>query len=265
MVGKVSPPIGVPSTIICKASDGKAEASTQASVTVFEWIVPTQFADTLAYKGQEVRDGIVYEGKLYLVWLVSNEQRTNSDYAYLSIFDTNTASAVELSRTEILSPENTSSDDASSVAVDQDGIYISGDMQNGGPFLTALDFNTTVKWALHTPQYLDDTILMQMVVQNGFVYITGFIWGSAPGFTNAGHYDVLVGKYATSGNLVWLVQWGTSGFDRGENIKADAEGIYVEVNAGDTTTIGMTTPPPAYIGNLTLKYDFDGNLISVTQ
>ena len=73
------------------------------------------------------------------------------------------------------------------------------------------------------------------------------------------------GTMLADGSLIWLSQWGTNGLDWEKNIEVKADGIYVSVEAGFTSIMSPDTPTPAYIGNATLKYDFDGNLLSVTQ
>ena len=55
--------------ITCKVSDAQAEDNAQIDVVVQEWVIPTQFASSLS-NCDMVADGAVFNGKLYLGWMV---------------------------------------------------------------------------------------------------------------------------------------------------------------------------------------------------
>jgi hypothetical protein len=58
------------------------------------------------------------------------------------------------------------------------------------------------------------------------IYVTGRTEGSFPGYTNAGGDDAYLAKFNYSGGMLWVDQFGTPYFDRGNGITADPTGVY---------------------------------------
>ncbi len=263
------------SIITCKVSDSKIETLAQINIAIQEWVIPTQFASSLSACDRVV-DGANFNGKLYLVWMKSNNICTSYDVSYLSIFNSNTFSSSEVLRINIVGIDGVQIEGvlASDVEVDQDGIYLAITDYNAQiTFLTKLDFNANRIW-LSAPSDINQIGVYGRIdmikVQSGYIYITGQIGGQVPGFINAGYDDIFVGKYTTAdGSQIWLSQWGTTGIDmtgyNGRRISVELDGIYVPIDAGFTSILDPNTPTPAYIRETTLKYDFNGNLLSVTQ
>ena len=257
----VAPVTAGTSIITCKVSDSRLETSSQVSVAIQDWVVPTQFASSLT-NCDFITDGTVYNGKLYLTWWKSDSLCIGPDKSYLSIFSSNSTDAIELSRTEILI--NGGYAVASSVAIDNE-IYLSANYMNQG-YLMALDLNTQApRWTVSVaPQNQNGAKIVE--ARDGYIYVAGEVYGALPGFIDNGTGDIIIGKYDINGNSYWLSQWGTTCIDYAGSIEIKADGVYVGVGAGNFCNILQpSTPPPSYTGNLTLKYDFNGNLLSVTQ
>ena len=244
--------------ITCKVSDSKIETFKQVSIITKEWVLPTQFASSLRASDMIV-DGVIFNNKLYLIW--SESDMIGPTGSYLSVFDSDMVSAIEISRIEILSQNGTFSA-VSSITVDTDGIYIGGGPEYGYRFIKYLAFDLSEILMILSPSY--GTIGGSLITTSTSIYSIGDTHSQAPGFIQSGDGDILIWKHNKNGNLEWVSQWGTTGIDWGRNIEVKADGIYVSAEAG-FTAISPPTSPPAYVGSVTLKYDFDGNLLSVTQ
>lgn len=114
---------------------------------------------------------------------------------------------------------------------------------------------------------------------DGNVYTTGHFQGIAdfdPGlgtinFTSAGYDDIFIQKLDTNGNLLWVKQFGGTGFDQGSSITTDVDGsVYT---TGQFYNSVDFDPGPGTI-NLTSaglfdifiqKLDNNGNLLWVKQ
>ncbi|MCK5606380.1 SBBP repeat-containing protein, partial [Candidatus Pacearchaeota archaeon] len=59
---------------------------------------------------------------------------------------------------------------------------------------------------------------------NGNSYVTGNTSGDLAGTGHAGLYDVFMTKYDTSGNPLWIKQFGSANHDYGSGIAVDANG-----------------------------------------
>jgi len=102
-----------------------------------------------------------------------------------------------------------------------------------------------------------------ITVVGGNVYVTGYTYGTLPGQSSAGGWDVFVRKYSAAGTELWTRQFGTSGIDQTFNISADAGGnIYI---IGHT---GGTLPGQSSAGSndaFVRKYDSAGNEVWTRQ
>jgi hypothetical protein len=145
--------------------------------------------------------------------------------------------------------------------------YTNGSL-NGQPFagkqdvfVQQWDQNGNVLWTreIGTPDF--DRAYGIAVNANG-VFVTGRTNGAFPGQTNSGGIDAFVAEFDTSGNQVWLTQFGTSSDDRGWGIALDDTGIYI---AGRTegSFPGYTNQggDDAY----TAKFDFNGNMLWLNE
>ena len=103
------------------------------------------------------------------------------------------------------------------------------------------------------------------------VYITGSFFESAvfdgTSLTSAGHNDIFIAKYDSSGNLIWVKQAGGTSYDRGKSIIADNSGNIYLTGHFKTNTTFENTFFSAY-GQYDIfiaRYDSNGNLIWVKQ
>ena len=95
----------------------------------------------------------------------------------------------------------------------------------------------------------------------GNVYITGRTSGNLGG-PNAGSSDAFLGKYNTSGNVLWTRQLGTSGNDVSHGVAVDELGnIYI---AGDTSG-SLGGPNAGSSDAFLIKYDTSGNVLWTRQ
>lgn len=94
------------------------------------------------------------------------------------------------------------------------------------------------------------------------VYVAGYTYGVLPGEANAGGVDAFLRRLDSQGNVVWQVQFGTSGDEGASGVAMDSTGLYV---AG---FIDGRFPGEAKVGSedgFLAKYGFDGTPVWVTQ
>jgi hypothetical protein len=107
---------------------------------------------------------------------------------------------------------------------------------------------------------------------DGDVYVAGFSrnnvnWGSGIISTSFGYYDVLILKYSTSGELLWVKNAGGSGFDRADAISIDKEGnCYITGGVGENTVFDSLTFSGQVINSFLAKIKTDDpTSIELTQ
>jgi hypothetical protein len=94
---------------------------------------------------------------------------------------------------------------------------------------------------------------------SGNVFVTGWCSGSIDGTPYLGNGDNFLAKYSSSGQQLWLKQWGTGNKDTGYAVATDA--------AGNVYVSGYTTGPlygVSPLGNrdyFLAKYDASGNFL----
>lgn len=92
---------------------------------------------------------------------------------------------------------------------------------------------------------------------SGNSYVTGSTNGNLAG-PNLGGYDGFLGKYDSAGNLLWMRQIGTAGYDSGNAIAVDSTGsLYVT----GVTNGGITLPSGSGGDVLVAKFSSGGDLI----
>lgn len=164
------------------------------------------------------------------------------------------------------------SDRGWAVAVDGSGnVYISGDTKgsfdgfgNQGEkdaFLVKFDTSGNKLWTRQIGTEYTDTSDAVAVDNAGNVYISGITKGDLGG-TNAGSFDAFLAKFDSSGNQVWMRQFGTTANEGGQAVSVDVSGnIYV---SGDTG--GSLGGPNAGSGDAFLaKYDASGSQVWIRQ
>ncbi|HLA82377.1 MAG TPA: hypothetical protein VJP78_12295 [Thermoleophilia bacterium] len=158
-------------------------------------------------------------------------------------------------------------DRATSLAVDDSGIYVAGaavaalpGQTTDGPFIRKYDLAGNEVW---TRQFYAGFFygFGGIAVYSSGVYVAGWTVITLEG-TSAGWIDAFVRKYDLDGNEVWTRQFGSPESDVARGIAADASGVYV---IGETEG---ALPGQTRVGHLNAfvrKYDFDGNEVWTRQ
>ncbi len=130
-------------------------------------------------------------------------------------------------------------DDAYGVATDASGnVYVSGSTYGSLPgntsagdadaFVAKYDSGGVQKWVEQFGSSTYDQAYGVATDASGNVYVSGSTYGSLPGNTSAGDYDVFVAKYDSGGVQKWVEQFGSSTYDRAYGVATDASGnVYV--------------------------------------
>lgn len=135
-------------------------------------------------------------------------------------------------------------------------VYVAGTSQIGtaDAFLSKFSPSGTRYWSQQFGTTSLDFAFDLCIDGQGSVFVSGLTEGAMYG-TNAGGSDVFVVKYDGDGNKQWSRQYGTTGYDFGEGIAADAAGnVYVTGNSN----FGY---PITDIDTLVVKYDTTGELV----
>lgn len=169
---------------------------------------------------------------------------------------------------------STNSDYAEGVTTDANGnIYVDGYTEGAMPghasagsadvFLAKYDANGNQVWVRQFGTSSWDNPVGIASDANGNTVLVGGTGGSFPTFTNAGGYDVLLAKYDTNGNQLWLKQFGTSASDSASGTTVDSQ--------GNITIVGSTQgalPAQSNAGGsdvFVAKYDSGGNQLWLDQ
>jgi hypothetical protein len=108
----------------------------------------------------------------------------------------------------------------------------------------------------------DDIAYAVATDTSGNIYITGSTGGSLPGWTSSGGKDIFLAKFDSSGNIIFVNQFGTNQDDVAYGIAVDTGGnIYITGSTGGN--LGTTSA-----GGLDIfltKFDSSGNRIFTQQ
>jgi hypothetical protein len=138
------------------------------------------------------------------------------------------------------------------IAVDATGnIYVTGQI-DGDIFIIKCDNSGNQLWIKQFSTIANDQGSGIAVDAAGNIYVTGYTYSDIAGTGNAGLYDVFIAKYDTSGNQLWIKQFGTADTDRAYDIAVDA--------AGNSYVTGYTDG-----GAFIAKYDNSGNQLWIKQ
>jgi uncharacterized protein (TIGR03437 family) len=161
-----------------------------------------------------------------------------------------------------------STDEATAVAADSSGIYVTGrtngDLAPPGQggfdaFLRKYDAAGTVVWTRQFGSSTTDAAYAVAVNASG-VYVGGETSGAFPGFTKAGGlYDAFVARFDLAGAQQWIRQFGTSFEDAVYGAAASTAGIYFAGFAEDA----MPGQPSG--GAFVRRYDVSGNETGTVQ
>lgn len=86
-----------------------------------------------------------------------------------------------------------------------------------------------------------------------------------PGHTSAGLNDAIVGKYSTSGNLLWTRQFGTANDDVAYGVAGHAGSVYVAGSVGFSGALPGQTSAGGTADAFVRKYDASGNELWTRQ
>jgi hypothetical protein len=138
---------------------------------------------------------------------------------------------------------SSSYDEILAISVDSSGVFVAGYTDGALPgqssaggsdaFVRRFDHAGNESW---THQFGTSSPLIDqcfsIAVHAGEVYVTGRTAGTLPGQTFSGWTDAFVRKYGPAGTVLWTHQFGTSSFESGRAILADASGVYVSGYTG---------------------------------
>lgn len=147
------------------------------------------------------------------------------------------------------------------------GILPSGGTSSGGfdAFLAQYSSSGSQSWVQQLGSSGADAAYAVTVDGNGNVYVAGVAGGAmASSLTYQGYNDAFVAQYDSSGNQLWLQEFGTSSADVAYSVVADPQGnVYVS-----GTTFGSLAPGTANAGSgdaFSAVFDSTGNPRGVEQ
>lgn len=156
--------------------------------------------------------------------------------------------------------------------------YVAGSLDSS-PFLGRNDFalvklssSGAPAWSRQVGTPDDDQALAVCVDKDDSVIAGGYAQGAVLGSTHAGGIDILIAKYSSAGDLLWLRQFGTALNELVNALTTDSAGnIYVtgttygrlveDADAGADTANGVSTTSDLFVA----KYDKDGTRLWIRQ
>ena len=130
-------------------------------------------------------------------------------------------------------------------------------------FLTKFDGNGNQIWVRQFGSIYNDDGQGIATDASGNVYIAGYTNGTLPGNTNGTYEDAFLAKYDSSGNQIWLKQFGNEDYDEAYDVATDASGNIYVTGYTDEEFPGNTSvgSDDAFLA----KYDSNGNQVWVRQ
>lgn len=145
-------------------------------------------------------------------------------------------------------------------------------------FIASYDLSGNIQWAIADGWIYNEKADGIALDNAGNIVVTGYFedttrfGGSGPLIPSKGDKDILVAKYNSGGNLLWMRYAGGPGDDEGRGIVCDNSGnIYVVGQYEDGAVFGSTTytvantPWGKYSDGYIAKYDPNGNLLWVKK
>jgi hypothetical protein len=159
------------------------------------------------------------------------------------------------------------------VAVDSSGnIFVTGSTAGGLPsntssggldiFLAKFDSSGNLLFIQQFGSNRDDIGHGLAVDSSGNIFVTGSTAGSLPGNTSSGGLDIFLAKFDSSGNLLFIQQFGSNFDDIGYGVALDSS-----ANAFITgSTEGLLgTSAFGFVDVFLAKFDSSGNLLFIQQ
>lgn len=141
-----------------------------------------------------------------------------------------------------------------------------GDPNAGNYDVMIAKFNNAgiMQWAHTFGTSVNDFGLAIAVDATGNIFVSGKTDGTFPDQTSAGNTDVFAAKYDATGVKQWIIQFGNSGIDTGNDIAVDSTGNAYVVGAISGSLPGQTTFPAG--GNYVVKLNkTDGAIVWGSQ
>jgi Calx-beta domain/Beta-propeller repeat len=165
-------------------------------------------------------------------------------------------------------------DSASGISVDGSGnLYVTGSTWDSFPgysnsgrqdaFVAKYNTLGNQLWVRQFGTSNDDFASRISVDSSGNLYVTGYTWGSFPGYTISGQQDAFVAKYNTLGNQLWVRQFGTSNYDFASGISTDSSGNLYVIGSTDGSFPGYSNSGRNDV--FVAKYDSGGNQLWMRQ
>ena len=129
-------------------------------------------------------------------------------------------------------------------------------------FLTKFDSSGNKLFTRQFGTPFDDVGYGIAVDSSGNVYITGSTFGDLDGNTSAGLLDVFLAKFDSSGNPLFIQQFGTTGNDIGYAVAVDSAGN-VYVTGSTAGTLGASAF--GLLDVFLAKFDSSGNPLFIQQ
>jgi hypothetical protein len=160
------------------------------------------------------------------------------------------------------------------VAVDEeDNIYVTGatdgyldgndHVGHGDVFLIKYSSMGDKQWTRQFGTETDDIGESVAAGGDGYVYITGFTWGSMAPIEGGGDTDVFLAKYDSMGEQIWTRQIGTDSLELGCCVGLDGEGnVYVAGSTGGNLDGNMNL---GVTDCFLVKYDPEGDELWTMQ
>ena len=148
-------------------------------------------------------------------------------------------------------------EEADAISADANGVYVVGYWAGVGYLAKFSLDGQTLHWNDKFINGYDVNRARGVCARSGFIYVAGYTLGWIVGQTPVGQADAFVMQYDTDGTRVWTRQFGTTARDYGDDVAADATGIYV---VGDTEGAFTGDPNVGYTDVFIRKYDSSGDV-----
>jgi len=151
------------------------------------------------------------------------------------------------------------------ISLDSTGVYVTGRTEGSFPgytnqggddaYMAKFNFSGSMLWVNEFGTSQFDRGTAAATDATG-AYSAGYTEGSLPGNTNEGSFDCYIRKFDTSGDVLWTIEFGTTGYDQIWGAVTDSTGLYLAGATGGTLP-GQT----AKSGFFLAKYTTAGALL----
>ncbi|ELS00069.1 SBBP repeat-containing protein, partial [Gloeocapsa sp. PCC 73106] len=127
-------------------------------------------------------------------------------------------------------------------------------------WLQKMDTNGNTLWTEQFGTNVDDWAWDIETNAAGEIYLTGWTLGNLGG-TNAGSYDYYIAKYSSSGDQLWVRQYGTTGDDAATRMALDDNGNIYLTGYSNGPASGQVFGTSGGYDAWVAKFDSEGNSI----